>query len=175
MIKFGQKYLFILGIGLKMTVIFLDFLQNLCDHMPEKSDSIAHNGKQNLLVVAFDQIYWSSYRVTWLLPCLYAEIHPWCNTCWPLDGQHLSGAFLINVPVHMYMHKHCWDSNLGSNVWHSAHSNRMGHTSSAFIWYLNNKIAWHSVLQKLNPLHRLFCLLISYSLVTLPFEETNNL
>ena len=33
-----------------MTVIFMDFLQNLCDHMPEKSDPIAHNGKQNLLV-----------------------------------------------------------------------------------------------------------------------------
>ena len=37
-----------------MTVIFMDFPQNLCDHMPEKRDPIAHNGKQNLLVVAFD-------------------------------------------------------------------------------------------------------------------------
>ena len=29
-----------------MTVIFMDF----SDHMPEKSDPIAHNGKQNVLV-----------------------------------------------------------------------------------------------------------------------------
>ena len=43
-----SKYLII--IGLKMTVIFMDFRQNLCDHMPEKRDPIAHNGKQNLLV-----------------------------------------------------------------------------------------------------------------------------
>ena len=33
-----------------MTVIFMDFPQNLSDHMPEKSDPIAHNGKQNGLV-----------------------------------------------------------------------------------------------------------------------------
>ena len=33
-----------------MTVIFMDFPQNLSDHMPEKSDPIAHNGKQNVLV-----------------------------------------------------------------------------------------------------------------------------
>ena len=33
-----------------MTVIFMDFSQNLSDHMPEKSDPIAHNGKQNVLV-----------------------------------------------------------------------------------------------------------------------------
>ena len=33
-----------------MTVIFMDFPQNLCDHMPEKSDPITHNGKQNLLI-----------------------------------------------------------------------------------------------------------------------------
>ena len=31
-------------------VIFMDFPQNLSDHMPEKSDLIAHNGKQNVLV-----------------------------------------------------------------------------------------------------------------------------
>ena len=41
--------LIILGIGLEITVIFLDFPQKLCDHMPEKSDLIAPNGKQNLL------------------------------------------------------------------------------------------------------------------------------
>ena len=28
----------------------MDFPQNLPDHMPEKSDPIAHNGKQNVLV-----------------------------------------------------------------------------------------------------------------------------
>ena len=28
----------------------MDFPQNLSDHMPEKSDPIAHNGKQNVLV-----------------------------------------------------------------------------------------------------------------------------
>ena len=28
----------------------MDFQQNLSDHMPEKSDLIAHNGKQNVLV-----------------------------------------------------------------------------------------------------------------------------
>ena len=44
-----SKYLFILGIGPKMTVIFMDFLQNLCHHMPENGDPIAHNEKQNLL------------------------------------------------------------------------------------------------------------------------------
>ena len=33
-----------------MTVIFMDFPQNLSDHMPEKSDPIALNGKQNVLV-----------------------------------------------------------------------------------------------------------------------------
>ena len=33
-----------------MTVIFMDFPQSLSDHMPEKSDPIAHNGKQNVLV-----------------------------------------------------------------------------------------------------------------------------
>ena len=33
-----------------MTVIFTYFPQNLSDHMPEKSDPIAHNGKQNVLV-----------------------------------------------------------------------------------------------------------------------------
>ena len=30
-----------------MIVIFMDFQQSLSDHMPEESDSIAHNGKQN--------------------------------------------------------------------------------------------------------------------------------
>ena len=40
-----SKYLIILGIGPKMNVIFADFPKNLCDHMPQKSDSIAHNGK----------------------------------------------------------------------------------------------------------------------------------
>ena len=45
-----SKYLIILGIGLKMTVIFMDFPQNLSDHMPEKSDPIGHNWKQNVLV-----------------------------------------------------------------------------------------------------------------------------
>ena len=39
------KYLISFGIGLKMTVIFMDFPQNLSDHMPEKSDPIVHNGK----------------------------------------------------------------------------------------------------------------------------------
>ena len=33
-----------------MTVIFMDFPQKLSDHMPEKSDPIAYNGKQNVLV-----------------------------------------------------------------------------------------------------------------------------
>ena len=33
-----------------MTVIFMDFPQSLGDHVPEKSDPIAHNGKQNVLV-----------------------------------------------------------------------------------------------------------------------------
>ena len=33
-----------------MTVIFMDFPQNLSDHMPEKSDPIALNGNQNVLV-----------------------------------------------------------------------------------------------------------------------------
>ena len=33
-----------------MNVIFVDFPKNLCDHMPQKSGSIAHNGKKNLLV-----------------------------------------------------------------------------------------------------------------------------
>ena len=32
-----------------MTVIFMDFPQNLSDHIPE-SDPIAHNGKHNVLV-----------------------------------------------------------------------------------------------------------------------------
>ena len=34
MIKICPKI--ILGIGLKMTVIFIDFPQNLCDHISEK-------------------------------------------------------------------------------------------------------------------------------------------
>ena len=33
-----------------MTVIFMDFPQNLSDLMPEKSHPIAHNRKQNVLV-----------------------------------------------------------------------------------------------------------------------------
>ena len=33
-----------------MTVISTDFPQNLSDDMPEESDPIAHNGKQNVLV-----------------------------------------------------------------------------------------------------------------------------
>ena len=33
-----------------MTVIFMDFPQNLSDHVPEISDPIAINGKQNVLV-----------------------------------------------------------------------------------------------------------------------------
>ena len=45
-----SKHPIILGTGLKMTVISTDFPQNLSDHMPEKSDPIAHNGKQNVLV-----------------------------------------------------------------------------------------------------------------------------
>ena len=45
-----SKHPIILGTGLKMTVISTDFPQNYSDHMPEKSDPIAHNGKQNVLV-----------------------------------------------------------------------------------------------------------------------------
>ena len=45
-----SKHPIILGTGLKMTVISTDFPQNLSDHMPEKSDPIGHNGKQNVLV-----------------------------------------------------------------------------------------------------------------------------
>ena len=37
-----------------MSVIFMDFPQNLCDHMPEKSDPFGHNAKQNLLVSVVD-------------------------------------------------------------------------------------------------------------------------
>ena len=48
-----SKYLIILGIGLKMTVIFTDFPQNLSDHMLEKSDPTARNGKQNVLAYRF--------------------------------------------------------------------------------------------------------------------------
>ena len=40
-----SKYLIGFGIGPKMTLIFMDFPQILCDHMPEKSDPIAHYGK----------------------------------------------------------------------------------------------------------------------------------
>ena len=46
-------------------------------------------------------------RVDPLLACSLAfvqripQIHLWCYTCWPLDGQHGSGAFLTHVLVHV--------------------------------------------------------------------------
>ena len=43
-----------------MTAKFMDFPQNLSDHMPEKSDPIAHNGKQNLLWYGSEWPYWQN-------------------------------------------------------------------------------------------------------------------
>ena len=47
--------IFILGIGLKMTVIFMDFPQNLCDHMTEKVTPLPIMGSL-IWLVAFDRI-----------------------------------------------------------------------------------------------------------------------
>ena len=38
------------------------------------------------------------------------QIHLWCDTCWPLGGQHGSWAILIHVPAN----KHWWGLSLGS-------------------------------------------------------------
>ena len=33
---------------------------------------------------------------------LSPQIHLWCDTCWPLDGQHDSRACLIHILVHVF-------------------------------------------------------------------------
>ena len=34
--------------------------------------------------------------------CMYPQIHHWCNTCWPLSGQHGSQAILIHIHVNKH-------------------------------------------------------------------------
>ena len=43
------------------------------------------------------------------LPCLLPHLcaidssdSPWCNTCWPFDGQHGGSAFLIHLLAYVY-------------------------------------------------------------------------
>ena len=35
--------------------------------------------------------------------CIFPEIQLWCDTCWPLCGQHGNQIFLFNIPV-----SSCW-------------------------------------------------------------------
>ena len=55
-----------------------------------------------------------------MLSCLRAipQIHIWCDTCWPLDGQHGSQATLTHILAAVRrIHKHWWHWgwNRGSN------------------------------------------------------------
>ena len=48
------------------------------------------------------------------------QIHLWCNTCWPLDGQHGSRATLTYILAAVRpIHKHWWyrGRNCDSNLW----------------------------------------------------------
>ena len=62
-------------------------------------------------------------RVKPLSCMLHCQIHIWCDTCWPPDGQHGSGDFLIHVLV---TYKHWWDWNLGPSVRHTSELLRPG-------------------------------------------------
>ena len=59
-----SKYLIILGIGLKMTVTFMDFPQSFCDHMPEKLTPLPIMGSKIYWFVIYHWIYWCSCRGT---------------------------------------------------------------------------------------------------------------
>ena len=57
-----------------------------------------------------------------MLSCLRAipQIHLWCDTCWPLDGQHGSQATLTHVLAAVrHIHKHWWrwGRSRSSNLW----------------------------------------------------------
>ena len=47
---------------------------------------------------------------TWwrCMHCTISEIYLWCNTCWPLGGQHGSWTDLFDIPASRYW----WGSNL---------------------------------------------------------------
>ena len=40
--------------------------------------------------------------LTWFISCIQwiPQIHLWCGTCWPIDGQHGSWAFLSHIFSH---------------------------------------------------------------------------
>ena len=48
---------------------------------------------------------WQRHIYMW---CTFHEIHLWCYTRWPLDGQHGSWVILFHVPVS----NHWWGSKL---------------------------------------------------------------
>ena len=53
------------------------------------------------------------------LSCLHAvpQIHLWCDTCWHLDSQRDSWAFLTYILVVMrHIHKHWWSWDLGQRL-----------------------------------------------------------
>ena len=57
-----------------------------------------------------------------MLSCLRTipQIHLWCNTCRPLDGQHGSRATLTHILAAVIrIHKHWWrrGRSRGSNLW----------------------------------------------------------
>ena len=59
----------------------------------------------------FGLLHWFS-KPGWisLLACFITcmqqnpQIHLWCDTCWPLDGQHGSWA----IPIYVLVNKHWW-------------------------------------------------------------------
>ena len=58
------------------------------------------------------------------------QIHPWCETCWPLGSQHSSQAVLI----HILVYKHWWGSSLWL-TWHALY--RMSYACSAKFTFLD--------------------------------------
>ena len=57
-----------------------------------------------------------------MLSCLRAipQIHLWCDTCRPLDGEHGSRATLTHILAAVrHIHKHWWHQgrSRGSNLW----------------------------------------------------------
>ena len=57
------------------------------------------------------------------------QIYLWCDTCWPSESQHYSGAFLIHILAHVY--NHWWDLSLGSSTQHSVRCNLLKHFGSS--------------------------------------------
>ena len=51
------------------------------------------------------------WRYMW---CMFSQIHLWCDTCWPLGGQHggQHGGWAILIPI--LANKHWCGSRLGS-------------------------------------------------------------